>query len=203
RRGCRAPVEKSSPRRFYSLRSDVRPTGWAARRSRGGSAFLLADSLEGAVLLDLVDPVSGGKLHLAALLEPDREPEDRGLQVRLRDLLPHRSAGRLAVTGLARPGDGPNDDLRRHVRRQSEELAVAAVRLHIGLNDLTRRVVRERRVVRPRDLPDAGSEQTVRAEQLDVALAGCLQLLAERLGLRSELPGDVDALVVRRDLRDR
>src|SRR2546421_2160726 len=139
-----------------------------------GPAFLLTDSLEGAVLLDLVDPESGRQLHLAVLLERNPEPEDRGLQVRLRDLLPYRLPGRRAVTGLAGPGDGPNDNLRRHVRRQSEELAVATVRLHVGLDDFIRRVVRERRVVRAGDLPHARSEQAVRSEQLDVALAGCL-----------------------------
>src|SRR5439155_19693077 len=122
---------------------------------------------------------------------------------RLRDLLPHRGAGRLAVTGLARPGDGTDDDLSRHVRRKTEELPVALVGLDVGRDDRVGGVVREGRVVRARDLPDTRGEQAVRAEQLDVALAGRLQLLAKRLGQWSTLPRDVDPLVVVRDLGDR
>ena len=128
------------------------------------------------------------------------KPRIDALQLRLRDVLPHLGARCLAVGACL--GDGTDDDLRRDVRREPEELAVAVVRLEVGLDDRTLRVVREGRVVRARDLPGARGEQAVRAEQLDVALARGLQLLAERLRLRGELPRDVDALVVARDLRD-
>ena len=101
----------------------------------------------------------------------------------------------------ARLRDRERVDLRRNVRRRSEVLAVAVVRLDVGQDCRVRRTDREERVVRARDLP-VRREEAVRAEQGDVALAGRLQLLAERLGLRSELPRDVDTLGVGRDLRD-
>src|SRR5215210_7120916 len=116
----------------------------------------LADALERAVALDLVDPVARRKAHLAARCERDREAEDRALQPRLRDLLAYLGTSRLAVR--ASPRDRANDHLGSHVRRQTEELAVALVGANVRLNRCRGWVVREGRVVGPCDLPDTRGE---------------------------------------------
>src|SRR3954447_21291239 len=126
------------------------PPGWGAPAVVPSLRPPLADALERAVALDLVDPEAAA-LQVAARGEPDGEPEDRRLDLRLGDELAHLGAAPLFV--LARRGDGVDDDLRRDVRRGAEELAVPVVRLLVGLDDRVARGDREERVVRARDLP--------------------------------------------------
>ena len=99
----------------------------------------------------------------------------------------------------ARLVDRPPDDGGRLVARQAEELGLALARaLAVRRDDRVVQLDREERHVRARDLEGVRVEEAVRAEQ-DRLLARCPELLPEELGLRRQLPRDVDRLRVRRD----
>src|SRR5205085_5118532 len=178
----------------------VRPTvGWAALRSaqiRLGLRDPDEDSLHRVVDAErLLD-------HVAVLVEGDGQPEQRGrdADVRLLDLRANLGAGGRAV--LAGTVDRARDDLRRHVSRGAEELGAVVDPLE-GRNPLVRRVQREERVVHVVPEPcELRIEEAVGAHQLGAAPAEALQLLAERLGLRRQLPWQVDELGIARDLVD-
>src|SRR5580765_8820093 len=180
----------------------------AARRKTGrtgqaGTSLLLAWDRDEVLPVRLVEAEPLKRRQITVAVEAERNPDQRRLggdsggPDRCPDLRPRRRAR------LARAVDRGGSDLRGRVRRCTEVLAVAAVLLLEARDDLGLRIQREVRVVDVRsDTGERRIEEAVRPHQLDASLAGSLHLVAERLTLRRQLPGDVDDLRVTRELRN-